>query len=223
MKYNNILATSDCIIDKDVGLLKLIQYYYRNTDLFFDDILDALTLEQQQYLLIHRTNINPLSVIVSEDNWDRIDSMYEQFMSSEYDRIVDLSCNTNVFSMLKLVVVGETPERWTIVCNTDHEAEVINSRLRRFGSSGVSTTVTQNYKDIDLSKYDELFVKYVRDIPNFGYVEDKMVYISDQNCNTLQTPDGESILNLSYLNNDTLDNTLYTFSLYNFKGNEIVG
>lgn len=223
MKYNNILATSDCIIDKDVGLLKLIQYYYRNTDLFFDDILDALTLEQQQYLLIHRTNINPLSVIVSEDNWDRIDSMYEQFVSSEYDRIVDLSCNTNVFSMIKLVVVGETPERWTIVCNTDHEAEVINSRLRQFGSSGVSTTVTQNCKDIDLSKYDELFVKYIGNIPSFGHVEDKMVYISDQSCNMLQTPEGENILNLSHLNNDTLDNTLYTFSLYNFKGNEIVG
>ena len=220
MTYRNVLITSDCVIDKEIGLLKLIQYNYRNTDLFFDGILDDCVLEQQQYLLFIRQNINPLSVIVEQSRWDIIDAMYSQFME-RYDDIVDLSCNTKIFELLKLIVAGETPEKCTIVCNTEHEADVITSRLYQFGHNGVSIITEPNYQNIDLSMYDEIFIRYISQISMFNSLKDKMVFVSDQKCNYTTINDTE-VLDLSSVNVDSVDNTLYTFTLYNLTGYEIV-
>lgn len=222
MKYKNVLITSDCVIDREIGLIKLIQYDYRNTDLFFDSILDDCTLEQQQYLLYNRRNPNPLSVIVDESNWDAIDKIYKQFIDEQYDNIVDLSCNTKIFELLKLIIAGETPEKCTILCNTEHEADVITSRLYQFGRNSVSAMVEPNYERIDVSIYDEIFIRYMFQISMFVGLKDKIVLVSDQKSNYITIDDTE-VLDLSSVTVDNIDNTLYTFSLYDLDGHGIVG
>lgn len=212
------LIFSNCILDTDIGILKLIEFDYRNSDIFLDDILDHTVLEKQQYLEYTRVHPNPLSVVVRESDWDKIDSLYFQFIEKENDRIIDLSCNTLMIDVMKLIIMGDTPMEVTLLCNTQHEADVLSNRLSLFGVNNIHILVEPNHDKIDLEQFDDIYVKYISDLDGFRKIANKTIYISDHGLNTTThdigidkfvTPNVDA---LKYM----VDNIVNLFSLYSF-------
>jgi len=213
-----ILIPINTIIDTDIGLLKLVQFEYRVSDMFLDSILDAFELEYQQYFLYTRSHSNPLSVITKETYWDSIDGMYEQFISTQYDKIIDYGCNTLVMDLLKLIILGDTPMRFTVLCNTVHDEEVILSRLHSIGIANYSTIVQNDWDRVDTGKYTDIYVKYASDLDRFRHITKQNLYISTHALNMIideQSADGQ-ILDAHTVIKYMRDNIIKTFSLYNF-------
>ena len=211
----NALITADCILDEDIGLLKLVQFYYRNTDMFLDDILDNEFLEDQQYYEYTRFHPNPLSVIVKTDDLDKIDSMYEQFWDSESDRIIELSCNTDIIKVLSLVIQGDTPIHFTILCDREKEVEVLKRRLVQIGISGYTILLQPDHNKVDVSLYDDVYVKYIEQLDSFRNIMHKAIYVSTHYTNYISAFDDSLVLRLEVVKY-SIHNTINTFSLYNF-------
>lgn len=213
-----VLITSNCIIDTEIGLLKLVQFNYRNTDIWLDYILDNLELELQQYLMYTRVNPNPLSVILKQEKWDDLDELYNQFMTEELDSIIELSCNSSVINIVGTAGYEDTPLRITILCNNQKEIDIIRMRL---GESfhDIDFIIKTPDKLIDTGKYSSIYVKYIEDLQQFNVLKNRNIYISDHRLNMINEerkalcPDA-----LKYMK----DNVLNIYSLYQFE-EEIVG
>lgn len=212
------LISSDCILDKDIGLIKIIQYHYRNhSDIFKDEFLDDYVLEKQQYLEYNRTNINPLSVVVKDQYIDVIDSLYTQFKEQEMGRIISFSCNTLMIDVLKLIILGDTPMEVTILCNTQYEADTLVKRLNSFGIHSVRMLVEPDHNKVDLGQYDDIYVKYISDLDSFKKIEKKSIYISTHRLNIICDENNPSNIapNLDALKY-MVDNIVNLISLYRF-------
>ena len=211
------LILSDCILDKDIGLLKLVEFYYRNLDVFRDDILDHTVLEKQQYLEYTRTDKNPISVFIKPEYVDSADSLYSQFIDNESVRILELSCNTAIINMIKLIQLGDTPMEITIVCNTHYEADIIANRMNLHGFSNIRLLVEPDISKIDTNEYDEIYVKYIDQLDSFKKIQGKTIYISNHFLNLICYEDDPSLIvfkpnAIKYM----VDNIVNMFSLYNF-------
>ena len=76
----------DMVIDPEMGLMKLIEFEYRNK--IFN--LEALGIDELTKLYLkQRIYKNPLSIIIKDDKItiDEMNDMYNQFMEKRYDDI----------------------------------------------------------------------------------------------------------------------------------------
>ena len=79
MYTTDVLVPFNLIVDTDMGLIKLLEFDYSNTEYFHEGILNTEE-ENQQYLLNTRNNRNPLSIVFKKDDPELMDDLYKQFI-----------------------------------------------------------------------------------------------------------------------------------------------
>lgn len=213
-----MLIESDCIIDLDIGILKLVQFDYRNTNIWLDNILDNLELELQQYLMTTRIHENPLSIILKEDYWDSLDILYNDFLAQDINRIIDLSCNTNMMDIVRNICFEDTPINATILYNYEHEVEVIKRRLGT-NAERIIFLPMQNADTIDSGQYTSIFVKYISALDKYKKLSRRNIYIADHELNMIEDSGALIPDALKYMT----DNIINIYSLYQFDFDEIAG
>lgn len=209
----------ELLIDIDIGLLKLIQYQYRNKDFFNFGILDSNNIPALQDILTRRLEKNPISVIYKyEDDKETRDDFYNQFIEKEYSQILKYAPSTILTDLLQTVYISKDKVvNFTIYCHTDEEIEVLKSRNIK------ATRIIKVNKDekINIHNYGSVYVKYIEDIDRFIPFEGKVIYIANYFVNAV--PDkktNELIVNpdlLNYVNN----NEVQIFSMYSYKFNKL--
>lgn len=207
------LIPFECVVDIDMGLVKLIKYEYRNKEYFFPGILDGPDDCVEHELLI-RKNRNPLVVPTNlmKVNEKTLDEWYKQFIEKEYNNIIELSTSTSLADFIKLSSFNtDKILKTTILCNTEEEAQVIKNR-----SINQTNIVIADRDGFDVSKYDALYLKDVYDIECYTGVIGKSIYIANYGFNLLDNDESDDIvLDYTPLIKYLDDNEIRVYTVYN--------
>ena len=175
---NHILLDFDLFIDTDVGILKTIFRSYNDKNAFKQYLFkDDLTLRS---VLHHREVLNPLELITKDEFISESDDLYKQIIEKEEESIIECSSNNNCtkliksFAMTNLIYI-------TIRCKNIHEERYIKSLFK--GNDKVSTIVETDISKIDISIYDILYIKNIRDCLLYKDLKSKNIYIPDYGFN----------------------------------------
>ena len=213
----NVLIPFNMIIDTEMGLLKLIQFDYNNTEYFYPGIINGDDTFKK-YVLLTRNERNPLCVAVKDEKMDCADDLYKQFMEKEYNSILQLSPPTalrDVGSILRTSI--DKVVKINILCETDDEIELLVNRQISYDDIVKGTPET-----ISISQYNVLFVKDTKDLTRYKDVEGKEIYVADYEFNVLRDPNNEDLLiNPEYIFDYISTNGFNIASIYVFAPEEI--
>ena len=219
MKITNILVPFNLLIDIDMGLIKLVQYDYHNTEYFYEGMMNADEVSQQ-YALVTRTNKNPLSILTKEEiDQETIDELYKQFMEKEYDQILELSSNTMISNFIFTLNKSNNSDiiRITALCNSQKEVDLLKYR-----EINVYKTIIGSAKDVSLSSIDTIIVKDIDDLDNFRYLHMMNIYIADYWFNiTLDPENPNPLLPIECIQKYGSENEFQIISVYTFKDEDI--
>jgi hypothetical protein len=187
----NPLYYFNTLFDTDFGLIRLLSREYR-ADVFD---LSALDLPDRalKWLLINRTEVNPLYAVLIDDLGEK-DTMdlYLQFMDQRYEDILKLSPFTGIgelFVQSPLVLNDITP---TVSFNNDLEKQYLKSFLE---SNGIKDF---EYKEVDAenlncSKYNPIVIKDCRELGLYRNYEAHVIYLCRYKFNVTAI-DGQEII-----------------------------
>lgn len=211
MTSNNILITLDTIFDIDLALLKLIRNKYLDEEEF---IFERITQPPSvlKHMLRYRSERNPLYDFVV--NKEDADSYYLKFLEEKYDEILEYAEPTVLFELVSKFVSTRGVIITTILYN-DKREEFLIDKFRQFGH--INKILSNNYdKDIDLNKYDTLYIKDYHNILLFDIksLRGKNVYISSNMYNMSITRNYRIIPNIDISTLCMEYNELHVVDLY---------
>ena len=207
------LIPFECIVDIDMGLIKLLKFEYRNPEYFFKGILDGPD-DCIEYELVNRKNRNPLSIPTNMSKVDdeTIGNWYQQFIEKEYTKIMELSTSTSLADLVKLSSFNtDKVLRTTILCSNDEEANIVRKR-----SYGETTIVVDTNDTFDITKYDAVYLKDVYDIEQYTGVVGKTIYVANYAFNILDNTESDDVvLDYTPLIKYLDDNEIRVYTVYN--------
>lgn len=171
-----ILFTSNILLDTDIGVYRLVREKYDNPKYFKLNILDVI-IERYKEVIPRRDTINPLSFIIKDEYKNSIDNLYNEMMSKDYSRILELSEFTNVEDVLGLFLTRKELDI-KIVCKNLEEKQIFKNRNKKY-----NIVVFENYKDIDVEPYDVIYTKYYKDYSKFNKIVAKTLYFANAKYN----------------------------------------
>ena len=161
------------IIDTDVGLIRVIDKKYHNSDVFHSSMLSA-PVKPLIYNLVNRPVINPLCIVmIDKSDTNTMDLLYEQFIEDEYENIVGNSVTTDLFSALKLFMQNEAVCP-TILCKNEIEANII----AKLDFNGKTVPTVIGTLEENCGFYDPIYVKDFRELPKLN-LRGKNIYVAD--------------------------------------------
>lgn len=180
MNINQILIDFNVIIDIDLGLIKAIKKDYINND-FIEPVLS--TMEDNIIIteLIDREEKNPLYIVLKEEFKSSADSLYKEFIDTEYETILKYSKPT---SLLGWSIMSSKTEGIviTIICKNKLEEQIIKELYK---DVSVNVIIIKDLKDINLSEYKTIVLKYYSDIleMNIENINAKNIFICNYKFN----------------------------------------
>lgn len=171
-----ILFTSNILLDTDIGVYRLVREKYDNPKYFKLNILDVI-IERYKEVIPRRDTINPLSFIIKDEYKNSIDNLYNEMMSKDYSRILELSEFTNVEDVLGLFLTRKELDI-KIVCKNLEEKQIFKNRNKKY-----NIVVFENYKDIDVEPYNAIYTKYYKDYSKFNKIVAKTLYFANAKYN----------------------------------------
>ena len=179
----NVLVPFDVLIDIDMGLLKLIEFDYHNEDFFLPGILNT-SETNQKYFLITRTSSNIVESLLTVEDKELAEDLYNQFMEKEYDNILKLSCNTSICDLTLLLRTNMNQViRVTVLCSNEKEKKLIEDRR-----ISVFRIIISDPDSININNYGTIFVKNVDDLDKYRRVEGKTIYVPNYGFNVINDP-----------------------------------
>lgn len=215
---NTLLMPFDCFIDTDLGLMKLLKEKYNNPKIIYDSILrekDWFIL----YLLLDRSDENPLSIILKDDYIPNKNTLRDQFMEQEYDEILRLSKPNKILELINMMYASDIVDI-DILCRNEKEQEYLTTL---FKDRKINSFVAQYLNKVDITKYDSIFVKNYKDILQYKGLAKKNIYVLDYKFNTELDPNKKvrPIIIVEGLISDK--NNTSIISAYDMSGVEVLG
>lgn len=171
---NNILIDFNLLIDTDYGLIKLIKTeYYENEfiDILLTKMRDKIILGE----LVSRKDKNPLYIALKKDYKDSADSLYKEFIESEYDSILKYSISTSLLELI-LTYIETNSCTVTVICKNKSEEQIINKYK-------LKSIISDNYANIDVSEFDSIYIKDYREVLQFKALKAKNIFIGNYRFN----------------------------------------
>ena len=156
---NQLLIDFDCIVDTDFGLIKTIKKEYIDND-FIKPLLSYMNDSIMISELLDRENKNPLNIVLKDEYLSSADSLYNEFIESEYKSILDNSIATSLFGWTSMICKAEGIVI-TIICKNKLQEQIIKQLYKDIP---ISVLIINNLKDIDLKEYKTIVLKYYSDI-----------------------------------------------------------
>lgn len=175
--HNNVLFMFDAIINVDFGLLKLVKEEYNNPKFMMTNILanDDLSF---RLMLLTSIDPNPLKIVLNDDSMDLADSLYSKFMNEEYSKILNYSERNSVYDILSVYdTMSEGAISTTILCTNEQQKQYIS----KFNHNLI--VELSKIEEFDITEYDAIFVKDIRDLSSFNKLEGKNLYILNYRSN----------------------------------------
>lgn len=183
---NNCLFVSDMLIDKDLGLIRLIKEIFMKScvDYFYEEIIDNIISDPMvgKYILYNRDTINPLNVISKEDVSDELlDILYNNFINKAYDSIVDRAEPTDAMQLILSTGYTSGTVNSAVVCGSKHEEEALKNYFNQHGCS--IRTIVSTLEDINIDSYDTIILRKYEDVYKFKNLHGKNIIVSDAEYN----------------------------------------
>lgn len=172
---NSILIDFNMIIDMDYGLIKLMNDKYSKSkyvlsfmlDLPDDILLHTLTIREQR---------NPIFDFINSKYENQSDNLYEQFMDQEIARIYEYAQPTDLLNLVRAYLKTDAIDV-TVFCKNQQEQLLINKYLNPSENLHVIVSIIE---DINISKFDSIYIKYYEDFLKFKNLQAKNLYTA--NC-----------------------------------------
>lgn len=172
------LILFDTIVDTDYGMINMIREEYNNPQFIDVDFLNAVSEHALIAELYERQTENPLTLVLKDDYIGQADSLYNQFIESKYDKILDMSRNTNLIGYYR-ILRKQGQMTLTILCKNVQEQHFIE-KLKM----DIQTIVEPDYSKIPLKDYDFLYLKKYSDIEKFKDIRKLNIYVCKYSFNT---------------------------------------
>lgn len=209
---NHILIDFDLIKDTDVGIIKVIQQKYNDKKVFKQFLFNSDIICRSA--LQGRIELNPLDLIVIDDLKEESDDLYNQIISRESEDIIKYASNTNCtklitsFAKTNLVYI-------TVICKNIYEERYIRSLFNK--NDKISIIIETDKSKIDISSYDVLYIKNIKDCLLFKDLKGKNIYIPNYGFNLEHTIKSKEngyipLMDISILIGDV--NRVYIVDLY---------
>lgn len=170
------------IVDTDLGLWKLIQDQYPNTNFFYQGLIYERDLNFMKYFMVSRLDKNPLKSLMKPDYISQADSLYDEFMDTKYDEILKLSENTGIFELICRSKGVNDVMRFTVLCKDQREVDEVSKRFSKYKMK-VSTIIYEDFKKVDISSYGSIYIKDIHDFFLYNKVEGKNVIVGNYGFN----------------------------------------
>lgn len=174
----------DMVIDTDMGLWKLIQKEYQNPRFFIPSVLNERNMDIMKVVLTDRPFSNPLKLFMKPEYIGEADALYDQFMKERYKEIVELSCCTGIFDIIRRSKSVDDTVKFDIYYKSDLERKTL---LKRFGKYEITPSLKRykEYTDIPVKDdtYGSIYVKDYQDILLFNEMEGKNIIVGKYRFN----------------------------------------
>jgi hypothetical protein len=193
--YNlNALIPFNLIIDTEVGLIRLLRDKYNNNQLFYPGILD-MPDKNLIYELHIRKNKNPISITITENcKNEMIESWYNELINLHYDEILERSIPTALYRFMNMCNNSNGVVKLNLLCNKQLEEQYI----KKLDIPILPTIIVEDdYKKINLTGYDSIYIKNYSDILNFKEVQGKNLFIGNYKYNLEPNDKGIEVPNLA--------------------------
>ena len=216
MKYNELLVEFESVVDLDLAMYRFIKDKYRNSEYVDQEFINLKNEKEIVYRLLNRKHINPLEIIMPGLDTT---NLYYDIMQNHYEELLSYATAYDTFGLMITFMNNASSTGITIWCKSNLEKEFINKL-----NPVLNTIVIPNRRDIVLSKYSVLYVKYIAYLAEYNSIEGKHIYIAAAKYNMEENEDLVSYLCLLYSDVNIIHLTdLYTkikFRYLKKKGNE---
>ena len=169
VENNEILIDFQCMYDFDVSSVRYLVTHAKNTKLINCNILNASTISGLRNMLLFRTIENPLSVCISPEYIDSIDSIYDELIKKHEKEILD-DCEANyLHSYINLLLKTKDLVSVTINCENELQANIARQ--------SIDNKAKIVFNERNLAEYDTLYIKYASSIIQYKNIHKKRIFI----------------------------------------------
>lgn len=171
---NNILVDYNIIVDTDVGLYYLLQSKYNNPEYIKTEMLTLDKPGAVIKLMWEREDLNPLKMFLKDDYIDNADKLYNELLNTEGE-FIDL--NSNLYKTFNMFLTFSNTNLIdiSVFCKNEQQENTIKQLFRN--SNKLNIIKYEKLEDIDISRYDSIYIKNFRDILKFKNLYKKNIYI----------------------------------------------
>ena len=216
MYDNELLVEFESLIDLDLAIYKFIKDKYSDSEYVDQKFINEKDERAIIYALLNRKHINPLEIIMPGLETT---NLYLDIMDNHYEELLNYATAYDTFGLMITFLNNASSIKITVWCKSKLEEKFIK-KLNPI----LNTIVVPNRRDIVLSRYTVMYVKYIAYLAEYSKIEGKHIYIPAAKYN--MDEDKDMVSYLCYLYSDVnifhlID--LYTTIKYRYikkKGNE---
>lgn len=216
MNDNEILVEFESLIDLDLAIYKFIKDKYSNSDYVDQKFINEKNERAVIYALLNRKHINPLEIIMPGLETT---NLYKDILDNHYEELLSYATAYDTFGLMITFLNNASSVGITVWCKSKLEQDFIKKL-----NPVLNTIIIPNRRDIVLSKYTVMYVKYLAYLVEYSTIAGKHIYIAAAKYNMEEDKDMVSSLCCLYSDVNILHLIdLYTKIKYRYlkkKGNE---
>lgn len=202
MYDNELLVEFESLIDLDLAMYRYIKDKYPNSEYIDQKFINEKDEKVIVQKLLNRKHINPLEIIMPGLETT---NLYFDIMNNHYEELLEYATAYDTFGLMITFLNNASSVSITVWCKSEIEERFIK-KLNPI----LNTIIIPNRRDIVLSKYSVLYVKYIAYLAEYSSIEGKHIYIAAAKYNMEE--DKDMVSTLCYLYADL--NIFHLIDLY---------
>lgn len=183
---NELLVEFESVVDLDLAMYKFIKDKYPNSSYVDQKFINEKDERAVIYALLNRKHINPLEIIMPGLETTKL---YYEIMNDHYEELLSYATAYDTFGLMITFLNNASSVDITIWCKSKLEEDFIKKL-----NPNIKTIIIPNRKDIVLSKYTVLYVKYIAYLAEYNNLAGKHIYIAAAKYNMDENKDMVSSL-----------------------------
>lgn len=202
MYDNELLVEFESLIDLDLAMYKFIKDKYSDSEYVDQKFINMKDERKIIYTLLNRKHINPLEIIMPGLETT---NLYLDIMENHYEELLKYAKAYDTFGLMITFLKNASSVGITVWCKSKLESDFIK-KLNPI----LETLIVPNRRDIVLSKYSVLYVKYLAYLIEYNSIQGKHIYVAAAKFNMEE--DRDMVSSLCCLYSDV--NIIHLIDLY---------
>lgn len=187
-KDNTLLVEFDFLVDLDLAMFKYIRNNFYESEYVNHKLLSLRNEKQVIHELLYREHINPLEILIPGEDTTNI---YYSLLNDKYIELLKYSSMYDTFGLMITFLKEASSVSIDVLCKNELESKFIKAF-----NNDLSTVVFKTKREINLTPYTALYIKYFVNITEYTNVRGKHIYIPAARYNM---QDGEDVVDVNML------------------------
>ena len=204
-KDNSLLVEFDFVVDLDLAMFKFMRENYYKSPMVNHDFLRLNNEMVIVYNMLNRSKINPLEYIIPNQDTTQL---YNSLLDDEdnYKKLLSYANAYDTFPLMITFLKEASSVSIDILCKNEIEKDFINNL-----NPIIHTVIEPDKKNIKLSDYTVLYIKYFKNAEDYNNIFGKHIYIPAAKFN--MEPD-KDMVNLYFVSKYGSKNEIHLIDLY---------